>query len=71
MIDNGRALRPTAAPDHHHCPHECEHPQPFKRGGRLLCGRCWFVDGIETDVVLCTPATCGDDVADRGADRFG
>ena len=48
---------------HHHCPRDCEHPQPFKRGEAMLCGRCWFVDGIETEVFLCTPATCADDVA--------
>lgn len=50
MNEHGRALRSdTVAPEHHHCPHECEHPQPFKRGRAVVCaGGAWFVDGIET-----------------------
>jgi hypothetical protein len=58
--------------DHYHCPLGCEHPQPFvlrrpRSGGKsqhrvvLLCGRCWFVDGVATVVVPCTPEICGED----------
>ena len=44
---------------HYHCPHDCEHPQPFVcDDGRRLCGRCYFVDGIETEVILCTEDIC-------------
>lgn len=47
--------------EHYHCPYGCEHPQPFLLAdGRLLCGRCWFVDEIETEMVLCTPELCGE-----------
>lgn len=46
---------------HCHCPLECEHPQPFTAAdGRRLCGRCWHVDGVETETVPCTPAVCGE-----------
>lgn len=45
--------------DHAHCPYECEHPQPFVHpDGRLLCGRCWFVENEETVMIPCTPGTC-------------
>lgn len=45
--------------EHYHCPLECEHPQPIVcDDGRRLCGRCWFVDDVRTEMVLCTPETC-------------
>jgi hypothetical protein len=50
--------------DHAHCPYGDEHPQPLlvvMRGEtveRLICGRCWFVDRLITDMVPCTPAVC-------------
>ena len=44
--------------DHAHCPHECEHPQPFMDGERLVCGRCANVEHIETEMVPCTPEIC-------------
>jgi hypothetical protein len=48
---------------HAHCPSGCAKPQPFHLcdplvGDRLLCGRCWFVDGCLTDVVPCVPEVC-------------
>jgi hypothetical protein len=45
---------------HVHCPRGCEHPQPFFRGGKRLCGRCWFIDGVVTEVVPCAPPYCTD-----------
>lgn len=47
--------------EHHHCPFGCEHPQPFVGlDGKLYCGRCDAIDGILTEMVLCTPETCGE-----------
>jgi hypothetical protein len=43
---------------HGHCPDGCEHPQPFMRGGLLLCGRCWFKYGEETEMVPCDETIC-------------
>lgn len=45
---------------HAHCPHDCESPQPFVDGERLLCGRCWHLEGIETEMVPCTPEMCAE-----------
>ena len=46
---------------HAHCPLACWHPQPMLGAdGRLLCGRCWHVDGKETEMVPCVPETCPD-----------
>jgi hypothetical protein len=47
-------------PEHSHCPHDCEHPQPFKVEGIEFCGRCWFRFGVKTMMVPCTPDICGD-----------
>lgn len=45
-----------------HCPYDCEHPQPFEvPDGRWLCGRCWFVCGMQTEMVPCGPDNCEDD----------
>ncbi len=44
--------------DHYHCPLGCEHPQPFLEGEILFCGRCWFVVGRPTVMVLCDEAIC-------------
>lgn len=34
------------------CPFGCEHPQPFiAKDGRDLCGRCFFKDGLETEMI--------------------
>lgn len=47
--------------EHHHCADECEHPQPFRLDdGVLYCGKCWYVHGVMTPMVLCTPQTCPD-----------
>lgn len=39
----------------HYCPECVEtrvHPQPFHDSiGRYLCGACWFMDGIEVEMV--------------------
>lgn len=43
---------------HAHCPLDCEHPQPFLDGDILLCGRCWFIEGRQTEMVACTPDVC-------------
>jgi late competence protein required for DNA uptake (superfamily II DNA/RNA helicase) len=53
--------------DHYHCPLGCESPQPFAAAdGRMLCGRCAFVDDEETEVFPCTPETCpGEAVLNR------
>ena len=54
---------------HYHCPHDCEHPQPFDNvDGRKLCGRCFFVEGVETEMILCTPDVCPDDPGLGGPD---
>lgn len=44
--------------DHAHCPYDCEHPQPFFWEGKLVCGRCWFVDCMVTEMVPCVPEVC-------------
>ncbi len=38
---------------HAHCPWACDHPQPFISGGKLFCGRCWFVEGVAVEMVPC------------------
>ena len=44
---------------HYHCPHDCEHPQPFiASDGKRYCGRCWFRERELIEVFLCTPETC-------------
>ena len=43
---------------HAHCPHECEHPQPFMLDGKLVCGRCAIVCGEIVEMVPCTPEDC-------------
>ena len=44
---------------HAHCPHECEHPQPFvDDDGVLLCGRCWFKTGERTKMIPCAVGIC-------------
>ncbi len=45
---------------HAHCPHDCFHPQPFVDGERLFCGRCLYEYDTVTEMVPCTPETCGD-----------
>ena len=45
--------------EHGHCPHGCEHPQPFAgEDGTEYCGRCWFKGRVLTEMVPCTPETC-------------
>ena len=54
-------LTKAKMPEHHHCPFGCEHPQPIRGAdGKLYCGRCWFVDRLITEMVLCTPEICGE-----------
>lgn len=44
---------------HGHCPLGCEHPQPVGLAdGRLVCGRCLFIDNVATEMVPCTPTNC-------------
>jgi hypothetical protein len=45
--------------DHYHCPRGCEHPQPFCAGMLLLCALCFYVDGLVTIMVPCSPELCG------------
>jgi hypothetical protein len=47
-------------PAHAHCPHGCEHPQPFfdDKFGGLLCGCCWFKYGICSPMIPCDGDTC-------------
>jgi hypothetical protein len=59
--------------EHYHCPYDCDHPQPFtlaavqenpehqKYAGKSFCGRCYHIDGVMTEMVLCTPETCPND----------
>jgi len=45
--------------DHAHCPYECEHPQPFVLDdGRLVCGRCAFMDKELVEMLPCVPEVC-------------
>jgi len=44
--------------DHAHCPRDCEKPQPSLIGNRLLCMKCYILEGIESEMAPCTPATC-------------
>lgn len=46
--------------DHAHCPHHCEHPQPFLLDGVMVCGRCFFIEKVVTPVEPCNPAICDD-----------
>lgn len=43
---------------HAHCPHDCEHPQPFMHEGKLVCGRCLIVCKVVTEMVPCVPGIC-------------
>jgi hypothetical protein len=43
---------------HGHCPFDCDHPQPFIKDGKVLCGKCYFMSNIETEMVPCTPEIC-------------
>ena len=45
---------------HAHCPHDCEHPQPFvyPATGQLICGACWFEADTVSEVVPCVPGVC-------------
>ena len=43
--------------DHGHCPHGCEHPEPFGLGRLLYCGRCEAY-GELVEMEPCTPETC-------------
>ena len=45
---------------HYHCPNDCEKPQPFRDGDRVLCGRCLHEKRGEVECFLCTPETCDD-----------
>lgn len=40
---------------HGHCPHNCEHPEPFVLEGRLYCGRC---EAYENELVEMVPCEC-------------
>lgn len=48
--------------DHAHCPHDCEHPQPFIHEGKLYCGRCYFQCRYTlSEMIPCVP---GENVCD-------
>lgn len=47
--------------DHVHCPHDCEHPQPFIDGEDLYCGRCACIDKVLTKMAPCGPENCGEE----------
>lgn len=59
---------------HFHCPFDCDHPQPFtlaevqekpeyqQYAGKTFCGRCYYKDGMMTEMVTCTPETCPGDL---------
>lgn len=47
--------------NHYHCPHDCEHPQPFEHEDRRYCAACYFREGIMNEMILCTPAICPGD----------
>lgn len=38
---------------HAHCPQGCDHPQPFLWADKLLCGRCYFTEGVYTEMIPC------------------
>jgi hypothetical protein len=44
--------------EHAHCPDNCEHPQPFMRNSKLLCGRCWFKFNEEVEMIPCDQDIC-------------
>ena len=45
--------------EHTHCPYDCDHPQPFiLEPGSLVCGKCWFIHRIRTEMVPCAPEVC-------------
>ncbi len=47
--------------DHAHCQQACDKPQPFLTAdGRLLCSRCWVIDGVQSEMIPCRPETCED-----------
>lgn len=46
---------------HVHCPLRCEHPQEILTDdGRMLCGRCWVINGVMTEVLPCVKGVCDD-----------
>lgn len=44
--------------DHGHCPDGCEHPQPFIKDGKCLCGRCFFRFSEKVEMVPCDERLC-------------
>lgn len=45
---------------HAHCPTGHDKSQPSLVNGRMLCMRCLVLNGVEVEVVPCTPETCPD-----------
>jgi hypothetical protein len=44
---------------HGHCPRGHDKPQPIiADDGRCLCAGCLCVDGLEVEVIPCTPDVC-------------
>jgi hypothetical protein len=43
---------------HAHCPHDCEHPQPFMLDGKFVCGRCACINHLRVEMVPCQPDIC-------------
>jgi hypothetical protein len=46
---------------HAHCPHLCEHPQPFIHDNELICGRHAVMFGVRVVMIPCIPEICGED----------
>ncbi len=47
---------------HMHCPHGCEHPQPFQLDdGRFVCGWHAIIAHELVVMIPCTPEVCGED----------
>ncbi len=52
--------------NHLHCPYACEHPQAFYHRTvweqyeteRYICGVCFFIDNIITEMQRCNPEIC-------------
>ncbi len=58
-LSYGRWLARRGA-THAHCPHECEHPQPYIYKGVLVCGVCHLHRGVISKMEPCVPGVCAD-----------
>jgi hypothetical protein len=53
---------------HSHCPHDCEHPQPFVANpmvgppdNKEFCGHCLVYDHELVEMIPCIPEICKDE----------